>query len=56
MVTVLIGGALAMTSVAVVNVVMYYKVIKPVREADHERLQKDLIEADEAGFSMKSKE
>ncbi|EFO27343.1 hypothetical protein LOAG_01135 [Loa loa] len=49
----LIGGALCMTSVALVNVVMYYKVVKPVREADRERLEKDLIEADEAGFSLK---
>ncbi|VDO41417.1 unnamed protein product [Onchocerca flexuosa] len=49
----LIGGALCMTSVAMVNIVMYYKVVKPVREADRERLEKDLIEADEAGFSLK---
>ncbi|MCP9258968.1 hypothetical protein DINM_001953 [Dirofilaria immitis] len=49
----LIGGALCMTSVAIVNAIMYYKVVKPVREADRERLEKDLIEADEAGFSLK---
>ncbi|KAK6101007.1 Uncharacterized protein BM_BM5873 [Brugia malayi] len=52
-VVVLIGGALCMTSVALVNVMMYYKVVKPIREADRERLEKDLIEADEAGFSLK---
>ncbi|KAM3724109.1 Voltage-dependent L-type calcium channel subunit alpha-1S [Dirofilaria immitis] len=47
----LIGGALCMTSVAIVNAIMYYKVVKPVREADRERLEKDLIEADEAELS-----
>uniref|UniRef100_A0A915PW93 Calcium uniporter protein n=1 Tax=Setaria digitata TaxID=48799 RepID=A0A915PW93_9BILA len=49
-VTVLIGGALCMTSVAMVNIIMYYKVVKPVREQERERLEKDLIEADEAGL------
>ncbi|CAG9536441.1 unnamed protein product [Cercopithifilaria johnstoni] len=49
----LIGGALYMASVAVVNVIMYYKVVKPMREADRERLEKDLIEADKEGFVLK---
>lgn len=42
-----------MLSVALVNAIMYYKVVKPVREADRERLEKDLIEADKAGFTLK---
>ncbi|VDK85055.1 unnamed protein product [Litomosoides sigmodontis] len=49
----LIGGALCVTSIGLVNAVMYYKVVKPAREADRERMEKDLIEADEAGFAMK---
>ncbi|KAL4001846.1 Cytochrome oxidase c assembly family protein [Acanthocheilonema viteae] len=49
----LIGGALCIASVALVNVVMYYKVVKPIREADREQLEKDLIKADEEGFSFK---
>lgn len=49
----LIGGALCITSVGLVNAIMYYKVVKPVREADRERLEKDLMEADEAGFALK---
>ncbi|VDN05843.1 unnamed protein product [Thelazia callipaeda] len=52
-VTVMIGGALFMTSYAMVNIIMYYKVVKPIRKADQERLEKDLVEADEAGFSFK---
>lgn len=42
-----------MTSFGIVNIFMYFKVVKPVREADRERMAKDLIEADEAGFSVK---
>lgn len=51
-VTVLIGGAFYMSSFIILNTILYYKVIKPIREVDRERIEKDLIEAEEAGFSL----
>lgn len=49
----LIGFALFSTSFCVANACIYYVYFKPLRKEEIENLEKELIEADLAGFHIK---
>uniref|UniRef100_A0A183V8E0 Conserved plasma membrane protein n=1 Tax=Toxocara canis TaxID=6265 RepID=A0A183V8E0_TOXCA len=41
------------TSYCVVNGILYYKYVRPLRQEERELLERELIEADKAGFAIK---
>ncbi|PAV86449.1 hypothetical protein WR25_18659 [Diploscapter pachys] len=44
------GVILFTTSYCIVNALIYYKYVRPIRQEAKEELEKELIEADRAGF------
>uniref|UniRef100_A0A915BML1 Uncharacterized protein n=2 Tax=Parascaris univalens TaxID=6257 RepID=A0A915BML1_PARUN len=49
----ILGFILFSTSYCIVNGILYYKYIRPLRREERELLEKELIEADKAGFAIK---
>ncbi|KHN88595.1 hypothetical protein Tcan_13137 [Toxocara canis] len=49
----LLGFILFSTSYCVVNGILYYKYVRPLRQEERELLERELIEADKAGFAIK---
>ncbi|MFH4980162.1 hypothetical protein AB6A40_006871 [Gnathostoma spinigerum] len=49
----LIGFVLFSTSYVIVNAILYYKYVRPLRQEERELLEKELLEADRAGFALK---
>ncbi|GMT20548.1 hypothetical protein PFISCL1PPCAC_11845 [Pristionchus fissidentatus] len=47
------GFVLFSASYCIVNTGIYYKYVRPLRQEERERLERELIEADKAGFSIK---
>ncbi|VDL76348.1 unnamed protein product [Nippostrongylus brasiliensis] len=48
----ILGFILFSTSYCVVNTGIYYKFVRPLRQEERELLERELIEADRAGFSV----
>ncbi|KAK0420714.1 hypothetical protein QR680_014842 [Steinernema hermaphroditum] len=46
------GFLLFSTSYIVVNSVIYYKYVRPLRQEERDLLERELIEADKAGFNI----
>ncbi|CAJ0565292.1 unnamed protein product, partial [Mesorhabditis spiculigera] len=46
------GFLLAGTSFVLVNGLIYYKYVSPIRQEERELLERELIEADKAGFRL----
>ncbi|VDK20523.1 unnamed protein product [Anisakis simplex] len=49
----ILGFILFSTSYCVVNGIIYYQYIRPIKQEEKELLERELIEADRAGFAMK---
>uniref|UniRef100_A0AC34QKR5 Uncharacterized protein n=1 Tax=Panagrolaimus sp. JU765 TaxID=591449 RepID=A0AC34QKR5_9BILA len=49
----IIGFLLFSTSYCITNGIIYYKYIRPLRQEERELLERELIEADRAGFHIK---
>uniref|UniRef100_A0AC35TQG4 Cytochrome c oxidase assembly factor 3 n=1 Tax=Rhabditophanes sp. KR3021 TaxID=114890 RepID=A0AC35TQG4_9BILA len=47
------GFVIFSTSYCLVNGYLYYKFIKPLKQDEREKLERELIEADLAGFKVK---
>ncbi|CAJ0580638.1 unnamed protein product, partial [Mesorhabditis spiculigera] len=47
------GFLLFSTSFILVNSLIYYKYIRPIRQEERELLERELLEADKAGFKLK---
>ncbi|EPB72075.1 hypothetical protein ANCCEY_08826 [Ancylostoma ceylanicum] len=48
----ILGFILFSTSYCIVNTGIYYKFVRPLRQEERELLERELIEADRAGFTM----
>ncbi|KAK6056453.1 hypothetical protein COOONC_06042, partial [Cooperia oncophora] len=48
----ILGFILFSTSYCIVNTGIYYKFVRPLRQEERELLERELIEADRAGFKM----
>ncbi|KAK5976810.1 hypothetical protein GCK32_013180 [Trichostrongylus colubriformis] len=48
----ILGFILFSTSYCIVNTGIYYKFVRPLRQEEREQLERELIEADRAGFKM----
>ncbi|VDO26272.1 unnamed protein product [Heligmosomoides polygyrus] len=51
----ILGFILFSTSYCVVNTGIYYKFVRPLRQEERELLERELIEADRAGFTVNLK-
>ncbi|CEF66220.1 Hypothetical protein SRAE_2000089000 [Strongyloides ratti] len=49
----LFGTVLLISSFSAVNIFVYYKYIKPIQREKAEQIEKELLEADLAGFKVK---
>ena len=50
----MVGFVLFSTSFLVVNGILYYKYTRPVRQEERRLLERELVEADLAGFKISS--
>ncbi|CAB3401683.1 unnamed protein product [Caenorhabditis bovis] len=50
----ILGFIVFSTSYCLVNAGIYYKFVRPIRQEEREILERELIEADKAGFAMSS--
>ncbi|PIO68383.1 hypothetical protein TELCIR_09829 [Teladorsagia circumcincta] len=51
----ILGFILFSTSYCIVNTGIYYKFVRPLRQEERELLERELIEADRAGFKVNLK-
>lgn len=51
----ILGFILFSTSYCLVNTGIYYKYVRPLRQEEREQLERELIEADKAGFKVNLK-
>ncbi|CAI4230820.1 unnamed protein product [Auanema sp. JU1783] len=51
----ILGFILFSTSYCIVNTGIYYKYVRPLRQEEREQLERELIEADRAGFGINLK-
>ncbi|EYC16584.1 hypothetical protein Y032_0033g2734 [Ancylostoma ceylanicum] len=51
----ILGFILFSTSYCIVNTGIYYKFVRPLRQEERELLERELIEADRAGFTVNLK-
>ncbi|KIH59762.1 hypothetical protein ANCDUO_09999 [Ancylostoma duodenale] len=51
----ILGFILFSTSYCLVNTGIYYKFVRPLRQEERELLERELIEADRAGFTVNLK-
>ncbi|CAD6190422.1 unnamed protein product [Caenorhabditis auriculariae] len=49
----ILGFIVFSTSYCIVNTAIYYKYVRPLRQEEREILERELIEADRAGFSIR---
>ncbi|GMS89634.1 hypothetical protein PENTCL1PPCAC_11809 [Pristionchus entomophagus] len=50
----ILGFILFSASYCAINTGIYYKYVRPLRQEERERLERELIEADKAGFAIRS--
>ncbi|CAE52904.1 Cytochrome c oxidase assembly factor 3 [Caenorhabditis elegans] len=49
----ILGFLVFSTSYCIINAGIYYKFVRPIRQEERELLERELIEADKAGFAFK---